>query len=450
MIKFGSISKTYSSIFVVILLFFSNVAIAKVDDPTSFAVTAAVHGDVKFVAAGKSTSVPINSGHFIRPGDKLTTGKNSGLQVLLSDGTVFTLGDNTIFGLDKYTYDPGMSTGEIRARIEMGTFRVVTGRIGETNPGSVSVLMPTGLVSLRGTIIAGESDGETDTVVLLGPGAQKNSADKKGSFAFIPKGAAVQTAEDEILVFKAGYAVTVDAEGNVSEPSEMSGREFGQLVSTLVKERGGLGHLKDSDDDSASELADADDGIEEEDDLLVADEDTEELAEEGEHDEMDDVAALIEAQDVTKLTDLEDIAGLKGKFVETELEMENGGTFDFRFEFGSVESAKLDYIGFENINTEDGEAEDGSAIAGVVDGEVSWDVAVDGEPTFEELDLSLEDETLTSKECDQCESAEITVLNAGQGNVAKFFILALDTGNDIFEEAKIVKPGGNNNFPGSE
>jgi len=424
---------------------------AEQNNASAFAVTAAVQGDVKLTAADHASPVAVQSGHFVYPGDLLTTGSSGKLQVLLSDGTVFTLGNNTVFSIDKFQYDPASGDGTILARLDKGTYRVVTGRIGEVHPGNISIAMPTGLVNLRGTIVAGESDGEEDTVVLLGPGAQKNSADKQGSFAFIPKGAAVQTAEDEILVFKAGYAVTVDPDGNVSEPFELSGRDFGQMVASLAKARNGTDEEEDvSNDDDPEDLAGDGGGDDLEGDLVVAGTDEEEgddAAEDSEQDGKDDLEALLQAQDVTKLTDLEDITGLKGKFVEEGVEMDNGGTFDFRFEFGSTESAKLDFIGYENIHT--GNPDDPEA-GGIESGELSWDVAVDGDPTFDELDLSSEDGTLIAKDdcVDLCEGS-VTVLNAGQGNVAKFFILDLDTGDDTFND-KLVKPGGNNNFPGSK
>lgn len=445
---------------------------AEQNNTTAFAVTAAVQGDVQLTAADRAGTVAVHSGHFVYPGDRLTTGSSGQLQVLLSDGTVFTLGNNTVFSIDNFTYDPVTGDGTILARLDRGTYRVVTGRIGEVHPGNISIAMPTGMVNLRGTIVAGESDGEEDTVVLLGPGAQKNSADKQGSFAFIPKGAAVQTAEDEILVYKAGYAVTVDPDGNVSEPFEMSGRDFGQLVASLAKARGGTDEEDVNSDDDPEDLADAGDenNLEENQDVVSNDDqEAEDAVEDSEQDGKDDLQALLDAQDITKLTDLEDITGLKGSFLKEGVPMYVDGkkdktgenTFDFLFEFGQREDhpAELDFIGFKNIQTAGNEDED---IAGIVDGELSWDAVKDlgeGEaPAFEELDFSSDpgegQGTLTARDGCAGEDAAlcegtVTVLNAGQGNIAKFFILDLETETATFND-KLVKPGGNNNFPGSK
>ncbi len=403
-----------------------------------FGVAAAVRGDVAIHRAGAPGA--LGSGGAVNPGDRIVTGESAGLQLMLSDETVFTLGAGTDFTLVRYTYDPTSAEGEILAQVARGSYRVVTGRIGAAHPGSIRVEMPTGTVSLRGTIVAGDADGDGDTVVLLGPGAKRSSADKKGSFAFIPKGAAVQTAEDEILVYRAGYAVTVDPQGNVSEPFEMSGREFGQLVASLARGRGAGGDA--GSDDDASEVsgedatldpelvASLDDpgAVDTEEVVALVDEDTGRTVLEGK--------GPLRNQAITELADLTDIAGLKGTFSETGLKMNDGGSFDFRFEFGTAQPGELDFVGFENIQT--------GAVAG---GELSWDVAADGAPTFEKLELSDADGTLVAKNAcvDTC-TGSVTVQNAGQGAVAKFFSLELDTTDDTFKD-RLVRPGGNNNFP---
>lgn len=458
-------SRLYKMLLAVVIPVFMLAGInvqAEQNNSSAFAVTAAVQGDVKLVAANHATPIAVRSGHFVYAGEKIVTGSTGKLQVLLSDGTVFTLGSNTAFGIEKFQYDPASGDGTILARLDRGTYQVVTGRINEVHPGNVSIAMPTGLVNLHGTIVAGESDGQQDTVVLLGPGAQKNSADKKGSFAFIPKGAAVQTADNEVLVYKAGYAVTVDPDGNVSEPFKMSGRDFGQLVSSMVSTRGGSSEDV-SGDDNAKDLADTGDtndtdqsrgqsqgqGQNQDQEQEQEQEQSQNVAsntdgqnnvvQNSEQDSKDNPDALLQAQDITQLADLQDITGLKGKYEADGVKMDNGGTFDFRFQFGSKESGKLDYIGYENIQT-----------ASVTNGELSWDTAVDGTPTFDQLKLSSADNTLVAKGgCVNVCTGSVTVLNAGEGNVAKFFLLNLNTGDDTFNN-KLVKPGGNNNFPGSE
>ena len=430
---------------------------------SGFAVAAAVRGSVQVRSAGAATGVPLASGEVVQANDLIVTGDDGRLHLMLSDGTVFMLGPLTEFFLSRYRYDPESSTGEINGNLQRGSLKLITGRIAEQTTDNVSVEMPVAVLAVRGTMIAAGCEQGDCTAVLLGPGARRNAADKQGSFAVIPKGAAVATGESEILVFRAGYAVTVDSQGNVSEPFDMSGREFGELVSPLARAGGGDDEVDPipPDDDEVlgaddleapeSELARNDieqqvvvgdiveEGQQDAGELDPTQDQLDAILEDAFEDGVDQGDALLVAQNVTDLMDLEDIAGLKGKVEEVGLAMDNGGTFDFRFEFGTAESAKLDFIGHENIQA-----------PAVVDGELSWDVAVDGPPAFDRLDVSSDDGTLIGKDgCIGLCTGRATVLNAGQGNVAKFYVLELDTTDDSFR-GTVVRKGGNNNFPGSK
>ena len=435
-----------------------------------FGVAAAVRGDVTVTPAGGGAPQPLRGGEVVSPGDRIHTGPGAALQVLLTDETVFSLGEDTRFQLERYSYDAADADGEIHASVARGAFKVTSGRIGEAHPDRITVDLPSGTVSLRGTVVAGYAGPEGDTVGLVGPGARRESLEKKGSFVFIPKkGAAVRTAEDEILVYRAGYAVTVNADGEVSEPFEMSGREFGQLVASLVGYRRGgddgpppsrrarygadddpedasepyhgrkhRQRRRHTDDDDDDYLAKLDDDDYDDKDHYAEDRDEDDRTRR----QQDLVGRILEDDDFvqglpyTKLADLNDVQNREGRYAESGLRMEEGGTFDFRFEFGTAAPGELDYVGFENIQTED-----------VASGELSWDVAVDGAPIFERLDLRSEDGTLINKaDCVGVCEGRIRIRNAGNGAVAKFFRLRLETEEDKFDE-RLVRPGGNNNFP---
>ncbi|MDH3949282.1 MAG: FecR domain-containing protein, partial [Gammaproteobacteria bacterium] len=209
----------------------SQVAMAKAMD--SFGVAAAVHGQVQLIPSGKSTPIPINSGAVISPGDRLITGTSGGLQVMMTDNSVFTLGSDTQFTLKRYSYDPATSEGEMRASVDKGTYKLVTGHVSEANHGKVSIEMPTGTVTSLGTIFMGEANvdgtGE-DTVVLLGPGKEKGaSIDEEGAITFEPGTHAMEstvestdeetgetTTSSEYTIWRAGYAVTISSDGSVS------------------------------------------------------------------------------------------------------------------------------------------------------------------------------------------------------------------------------------------
>lgn len=196
-----------------------------------FGVTAAVHGSVQLHPGSGSPALSVDSGEMVSPGDRLVTGEASGLQLLLTDNTVFTLGANTQFVLNEFTYDPETSEGEVKATVAQGVFKAVSGRTNDKKPGSTTVDMPTTTMVLRGTMIAGKADENGDTVVLLGPGQQRVSKDKKGSVAIIPRnsGLAAGDAPDsagEILLIDDGFLVIVHSNGDITGPVKVSGAEY--------------------------------------------------------------------------------------------------------------------------------------------------------------------------------------------------------------------------------
>jgi len=90
-------------------------------------VAAAVKGEVKATTPPERVSHPLKDGDKIFMGDKIETGADSQLQILLLDQTVFTLGSLSTITVDEFLYDPenaGDKTGMVK-----GIFRAVSGKV---------------------------------------------------------------------------------------------------------------------------------------------------------------------------------------------------------------------------------------------------------------------------------------------------------------------------------
>jgi hypothetical protein len=74
------------------------------------------------------------------------------LQVLLVDGTTFTVGPNSGLTIDSFVYDPDKRTAKITASLSKGVFRFIGGRTSKT-PGGVELNTPVGTVGIRGGIV---------------------------------------------------------------------------------------------------------------------------------------------------------------------------------------------------------------------------------------------------------------------------------------------------------
>ena len=89
-------------------------------------VAGAVRGQVQQVSLATPATVGRNviSGDSIYLGDRITTGGDAGLQVMLMDQTVFQIGPNAALTIDEFVYNPDTSSGKLTASIAKGAFRL--------------------------------------------------------------------------------------------------------------------------------------------------------------------------------------------------------------------------------------------------------------------------------------------------------------------------------------
>ncbi|KQT85747.1 FecR domain-containing protein [Aurantimonas sp. Leaf443] len=73
------------------------------------------------------------------------------VQILLSDGTAFTVGPNSSITIDRFVYDPQAGTAKVTASLTKGVFRFVGGKTSKT-PGGVTLNTPVGTVGIRGAV----------------------------------------------------------------------------------------------------------------------------------------------------------------------------------------------------------------------------------------------------------------------------------------------------------
>ena len=82
--------------------------------------------------------------------DRITTSKKSRVQVMLSDSTVVTIGANSSFSFDTFSYD-GTKNSQVAMSAQRGFFRSVTGKIGKMAPERFKVKTVSATIGIRGT-----------------------------------------------------------------------------------------------------------------------------------------------------------------------------------------------------------------------------------------------------------------------------------------------------------
>ena len=80
---------------------------------------------------------------------RINTDGSGLVQVLLVDGSTFTVGPGSDLVIDKFVYDPKKNKGEVVATFSKGMLRFVGGKISK-NEGGVKINMPSGALAIRG------------------------------------------------------------------------------------------------------------------------------------------------------------------------------------------------------------------------------------------------------------------------------------------------------------
>ncbi|MCC7049985.1 MAG: FecR domain-containing protein [Alphaproteobacteria bacterium] len=199
-------------------------------------VTAAVRGRVEIAVAVGAVGREAKSGEPVYLGNRVKSGPESGLQILLLDQTTFTIGPDSELVIDEFVYDPAKGSGKVTASVVKGVFRFVTGQVAKNNPADMLVKMPIGTIGIRGTIAMGSvvpASGQTPAyqeVALLGPGRDRDTKDRRGALVLsAPNGSSV-------VIDQAGFGSSFGRDGQGwSEASKWTPERLAALQARLAR-----------------------------------------------------------------------------------------------------------------------------------------------------------------------------------------------------------------------
>lgn len=193
-------------------------------------VAAAVRGAVKQVSYKTPTAQigrVVSSGDQIRLGDRINTGPKAGLQIMLLDQTVFTIGPNASMVIDKFVYNPkAAGGGTLQARILKGTFRFVSGKIAHKNQDGVTLKLKVATLAIRGTNVVGQTGGRADVVVLSGTGSNNNNGAPSSAVRITAGGI-------QVTITETGYGAIVFDNGSGPQTQYFNAAAFAQILNAL-------------------------------------------------------------------------------------------------------------------------------------------------------------------------------------------------------------------------
>lgn len=95
------------------------------------------------LAAPPGTRVQVN--------DRLRTGPDGRVGLVLQDNTILTAGPNALVVLDRFAFDPATHQGALEASVKRGTLAVISGKLAKSAPENVQFRTPTSILGVRGT-----------------------------------------------------------------------------------------------------------------------------------------------------------------------------------------------------------------------------------------------------------------------------------------------------------
>jgi hypothetical protein len=120
-------------------------------------VTAAVTPEATSVPPGEAPRT-LRIGNALVYNERIDTSGSGVVQVLLLDGSTFTVGPNSDLVIDKFVYDPARGKGELVASFTKGALRFIGGELSKP-VGGIEVKTPAGELTIRGGIFQGVVKG---------------------------------------------------------------------------------------------------------------------------------------------------------------------------------------------------------------------------------------------------------------------------------------------------
>ena len=98
-----------------------------------------------------SSVLPIAAGQRVFSGDRIVSGRDSYVGIMLHDDTRLTIGPGSELLIREFEFNPSSYAGGLAVSFVKGTARVVTGLIGKHAPERVRFQTPTVTIGIRGT-----------------------------------------------------------------------------------------------------------------------------------------------------------------------------------------------------------------------------------------------------------------------------------------------------------
>jgi hypothetical protein len=105
-----------------------------------------------------NTTIPLKVGDKIYEGDTIKTSMKSSIGIIFEDGTLISVGSNSVFGVDEYLFEPKDKKVKFNSNLTKGTMACMSGLIAKINPDAMKIKAKSASMGIRGTYFIVEVD----------------------------------------------------------------------------------------------------------------------------------------------------------------------------------------------------------------------------------------------------------------------------------------------------
>ena len=106
-------------------------------------------GSVQIERGGAKAKAQV--GDAVRARDVLYTGADGSAGITFTDNSLMSFGPNTVFAIDRYSFDSTTHAGEFEGSLRQGRLAAVSGKMVKQSPESMKIRTPSSVMGVRGT-----------------------------------------------------------------------------------------------------------------------------------------------------------------------------------------------------------------------------------------------------------------------------------------------------------
>ncbi|MBI5558635.1 MAG: FecR domain-containing protein [Deltaproteobacteria bacterium] len=182
------------------------------------ATVVAVRGEVRAVSVNGETR-PLAVKSPVHNEDTIQTGKGGRIQILFTDNTIYSLGQNSEMKIIDYKWQPEEKSGVLKTKVKEGVFRVMGGAITKTSPQNFTTETPAATIGIRGSMYAGTVTPSSLSVIFQGG-----------------KGIAVTNPFGAVEISKPGHGTSVKLNSAPEPPRKLSEKDMAVFSTELPAE----------------------------------------------------------------------------------------------------------------------------------------------------------------------------------------------------------------------